>query len=143
MEYAENGELFDYIISKGKLTEYESNKFFHQIIDSIDYIHKMGICHRDLKPENMLLDNNNDLKLIDFGLSNLYYKNELIKTPCGSPGYASPEMLRGENYNGLLSDIWSCGIVLYVMLFGYLPFDDNTENGLYEKIIIGLILFLI
>ena len=137
MEYAENGELFDYIISKGKLTEYESNKFFHQIIDSIDYIHKMGICHRDLKPENMLLDNNNDLKLIDFGLSNLYYKNELIKTPCGSPGYASPEMLRGENYNGLLSDIWSCGIVLYVMLFGYLPFDDNTENGLYEKIIIG------
>ena len=137
MEYAEKGELFHYIISKGHLNEYEANKFFHQLIDSVDYIHQIGICHRDLKPENLLLDNNQDLKLIDFGLSNLYLKNELIKTPCGSPGYASPEMLRGEDYNGLLSDIWSCGVILYVMLFGYLPFDDESEEALYKKIIIG------
>ena len=100
-------------------------------------MHKIGICHRDLKPENMLLDYKKDLKIIDFGLSNLYKKNEKLKTACGSPGYAAPEMIKGEEYNGLLSDLWSIGIILYVMIIGCLPFDDPNENALYEKIIAG------
>lgn len=100
-------------------------------------MHKIGICHRDLKPENMLLDYHKDLKIIDFGLSNLYKKNEKLKTACGSPGYAAPEMIKGEEYSGLLSDIWSIGIILYVMINGYLPFDDPNESVLYEKILSG------
>ena len=137
MELSEKGELFNYIIQNKRLNELESLKFFHQIIDAVDYMHKLGICHRDLKPENMLLDFQNNLKIIDFGLSNLYVMNELLQTPCGSPGYASPEMIKGDKYNGYKSDIWSCGIILYVMLCGYLPFDDETEQKLFEKIIKG------
>lgn len=100
-------------------------------------MHKIGICHRDLKPENILIDYKKDLKIIDFGLSNLYHKNEKLRTSCGSPGYASPEMIKGEDYNGLLSDIWSIGVILYVMIVGYLPFDDPDETNLYKKIIHG------
>ena len=137
MEFAEKGELFNYIIQKKRLNELESLKFFHQIIDAVDYMHKLGICHRDLKPENMLLDFQNNLKIIDFGLSNLYVINELLQTPCGSPGYASPEMIKGDKYNGYKSDIWSCGIILYVMLCGFLPFDEENEQKLFEKIIKG------
>ena len=83
----------------------------------------MRIVHRDLKPENLLLDHNKDIKIVDFGLSNIYAKNELLKTPCGSPCYAAPEMIDGKRYNGLLVDIWSCGIVLFAMICGFLPFD--------------------
>ena len=143
MEYAEGGELFTYINDKNYLSEDESREIFHQIIDGIYYLHKMGICHRDLKPENILFDSieMKRIKIIDFGLSNLYNysdKNkELLETPCGSPGYAPPEMIFGEKYDGLMTDIWSCGIILYAMLFGCLPFDDYEKEKLYMKIIEG------
>ena len=153
MEYAEGGELFNYIIEKGILTEDESRNIYQQIIDAIYYIHQMGICHRDLKPENVLFDSKERkrIKIIDFGLSNLYIagnlsnsnssilskKKDLLETPCGSPGYAPPEMILGCKYEGIMTDIWSSGIILYAMLCGCLPFDDFSEDKLYSKIIKG------
>ena len=146
MEYAEGGELFNYIIEKGNLSEEESRDIFHQIIDGIYYLHRMGICHRDLKPENILFDTKEKkrIKIIDFGLSNLYIysdsnkKKDYLETPCGSPGYAPPEMIFGLKYDGFMTDIWSCGIILYAMLFGCLPFDDYEEEKLYQKIVEGI-----
>lgn len=95
----------------------------------------MRICHRDLKPENLLLDDKNNIKIVDFGLSNTYKDGETLKTACGSPCYAAPEMIAGKRYNGLISDIWSCGIILYAMSCGYLPFEDPNTNKLYKKIL--------
>jgi 5'-AMP-activated protein kinase catalytic alpha subunit len=155
MEYAEGGELFNYIIEKGYLSEDESRNIFHQLIDAIYYIHQIGICHRDLKPENILFDSKERtrIKIIDFGLSNLYLagnvsnpnnnslslssRKDMLETPCGSPGYAPPEMILGCKYDGIMTDIWSSGIILYAMLFGCLPFDDYSEEKLYSKIIKG------
>ena len=158
MEYAEGGELFNHIIEHGYLSEDESRNIFQQLIDAIDYFHQIGICHRDLKPENILFDTDEKkrIKIIDFGLSNLYiagnlsndnnnnnnnmsfsFKKDLLETPCGSPGYASPEMIVGHKYDGLMTDIWSSGVILYAMLCGCLPFDDYTEDKLYYKIIQG------
>ena len=142
MEYAEGGELFNHIINKGHLNENEARNIFQQIIDTIDYIHQIGICHRDLKPENILFDSNEKkrIKIIDFGLSNLYGLGDspnTLETPCGSPGYAPPEMILGVKYKGIMTDIWSSGIILYAMLCGCLPFDDYSEEKLYSKIIKG------
>ena len=144
MEYAEGRELFNYIIEQGYLSEEESRAIFQQIIDAVYYFHKMGICHRDLKPENILFDSKEKkrIKIIDFGLSNLYIytdkeKKDLLETPCGSPGYAAPEMILGIKYDGIKTDLWSCGIILYAMMFGCLPFDDENEDQLYRKIIEG------
>ena len=137
-EYIEGKELLEYLNKKGKLKEIEACKFFHQIISGLDYLHKCGIAHRDFKPENILLTNNNEiLKIIDFGLSNSYKKGQLLKTGCGSPCYVPPEMIKEENYNGALSDIWSAGIILYLMLCGKLPFYDDDNQILYEKILSG------
>lgn len=133
MENCENKELFDYIVSKKKLKEREACKFFQQIIDGIEYIHEMNICHRDLKPENILLDSQNNIKISDFGLSKIY--TNTLSTPCGTPSYAPPEMLKGNEYNGLMSDIWSSGIILFAMLCGYLPFSGKTEDEICNKII--------
>ena len=154
MEFAEGGELFDYIIKKDHLSEEETRYIFHQIIDVIDYMHHIGICHRDLKPENILFDSSHKkIKIIDFGLSNLYYTNDndenydedldfdYLETPCGSPGYAPPEMILGNSYNGLKTDVWSSGIILYAMLCGSFPFDDDSEQILYSKIIKGIFEF--
>jgi 5'-AMP-activated protein kinase catalytic alpha subunit len=137
MEYVNGGELFDYICLKQKLTELEACKFFQEIISGIEYLHKQGIVHRDLKPENLLLNSKKDLKIVDFGLSNIYKKGELLKTPCGSPCYAAPEMILGKQYNGLYVDIWSAGIILYAMVFGSLPFDDPSTDVLYKLITAG------
>lgn len=134
MEYVNGGELFDYIVSKTRVEEREASKFFHQIIAGIEYIHKLKIVHRDLKPENLLLDSNNNIKIVDFGLSNTYNENELLKTACGSPCYAAPEMIGGKKYNGLQVDIWSCGVILFAIVCGYLPFEDPNTNVLYTKI---------
>ena len=136
MEYCENKELFDYIVSKKFLKEKEACRFFQQIIDGVEYLHLSNITHRDLKPENLLLDKNFRIKISDFGLSYIGKNiDSLLDTPCGTPSYAPPEMLRGEKYNGVYSDIWSCGIILYTMLVGNLPCAESKEELIYENII--------
>jgi serine/threonine protein kinase len=137
MEYCEGGELFNYIVKNRRLSDEESAFFFYQLINGLEYIHSLGIVHRDLKPENLLLTNEHLLKIIDFGLSNYFVKDqkELLSTPCGSPCYASPEMVGGKKYNGFKIDIWSSGIILYAMLCGYLPFEDKDNDILFEKIL--------
>ena len=137
MELASNGELFKYIVKKKKLEETEASYFYYQLILGLEAIHKKRIVHRDIKPENLLLKENNVLTIIDFGLSNQYKKNQLLKTSCGSPCYAAPEMILGRKYNGLLVDLWSSGIVLYAMVCGYLPFEDKNNDKLYKKILNG------
>jgi 5'-AMP-activated protein kinase catalytic alpha subunit len=136
MEYAPGGELFDYIVKKKRLPDKEACRFFHQILAGIEYLHKNKICHRDLKPENLLLDENMNIKIVDFGLSNTYKKDtDTLKTACGSPCYASPEMIAGKRYLGLDTDLWSLGVILYAMTVGYLPFEDPDTNKLYKKIL--------
>ena len=137
MEYIPGQELFDYITNKKRLDELESCKFYQQIISGIEYLSKTRVAHRDLKPENLLLDSKKNIKIIDFGLSNTYYENELLSTACGSPCYAAPEILKGEKYKGVEVDIWSSGIILYAMLCGYLPFEDKDNENLFKKIIKG------
>lgn len=133
----ERGELFDYIVEHKRINEAEAARMFHQLIAGIEYIHKIGVVHRDLKPENILLDQGLGIKIVDFGLSNTYKKGEFLKTPCGSPCYAAPEMIKGEKYDGLRVDIWSCGVILFAMLCGYLPFEDPDTPALYKKILSG------
>jgi len=131
MEYCKLGELFDYIVKYKRLSEDESANFFYQLINGVEYIHSQGIAHRDLKPENLLLTEDKTLKIIDFGLSHEFEEEEFLKTKCGSPSYAAPEIISKPNYNGFKIDIWCCGIILYAMLCGYLPFDgdDDAENN--------------
>ena len=135
MEYCSGGELFQHIVKNRRLKEDEAAKMYQQIISGVEYIHKLGIVHRDLKPENLLLDHNNSIKIVDFGLSNLYKHGERLKTACGSPCYAAPEMIKGERYLGLGADIWSSGVILYAMVCGYLPFEDQNTKKLYQKIL--------
>ena len=134
MEYCKNGELFDYIVSKKRLKETEACCFFQQIINGVDYLHKQGIIHRDLKPENLLLDDKYNIKISDFGLSTFFTKNNYLQTACGTPSYAPPEMLEGHEYNGEATDVWSCGIILYAMLCGTLPFSESQEEIIVKKI---------
>lgn len=134
MEYATGGELFDYIVAHNRVKEKEACKFYHQLLSGVEYLHKLGIVHRDLKPENLLLDGNKNIKIVDFGLSNLYKPGELLKTACGSPCYAAPEMIAGKRYSGLRVDIWSSGVILFAMTCGYLPFEDPNTAQLYRKI---------
>ena len=137
MEFCEGGELFNYIVQNKYLSEEKSAFFYYQLINGLDYIHSLGIVHRDLKPENLLLTKDHILKIIDFGLSN-YFKqtqHELLETPCGSPCYASPEMLSGKNYDGFKIDIWATGIILFAMLCGFLPFDHKDNDKLFLKIL--------
>ena len=137
-EYVQGKELNDYLYTKGKLSEQEACKFFHQIISGLSYLHHIGIAHRDFKPENILLTNDNKiLKIIDFGLGNMYKKGQLLKTGCGSPCYIPPEMIKEEGYNAEKSDIWSAGIILYLMLCGNLPFYEEDNQLMYDKIIKG------
>ena len=135
MEYCENGELFNHIVDLQRLSDEEASYFFYQLINGLEYIHSKGVVHRDLKPENLLLGKGNLLKIIDFGLSNFFDGKNLLITPCGSPCYASPEMVSGNNYNGFKIDIWSTGIILYAMVCGYLPFEDEDNDILFKKIL--------
>ena len=134
MEYIKGKELFEIIVHKKKLSELESLRYYQQLISGIEYLGKIRVAHRDLKPENLLIDSKNNLKIADFGLSNIYKHNELLSTACGSPCYAAPEMLAGDKYFGLSADIWSSGIILYTMLCGRLPFEDKDNEVLYKKI---------
>ncbi|XP_074992518.1 maternal embryonic leucine zipper kinase isoform X2 [Calonectris borealis] len=139
LEYCPGGELFDYIISKDRLSEEEARVFFRQIVSAIAYVHSQGYAHRDLKPENLLIDKEHNLKLIDFGLcakpkGGLDYH---LNTCCGSPAYAAPELIQGKAYIGSEADIWSMGVLLYALLCGSLPFDDDNVMAVYRKIMRG------
>ncbi|CAK86928.1 unnamed protein product (macronuclear) [Paramecium tetraurelia] len=135
MEYVKGGELYEYIIKKKYLPEHIAVRYFQQLVFATEYLHSQNITHRDLKPENLLLDENRQLKIADFGLSFISQtKGEYLKTACGSPCYAAPEMLVGKTYEGTKSDIWSCGIILFAMLCGYLPFEHENTQQLYELI---------
>ncbi|KAL4484933.1 hypothetical protein ABPG74_020110 [Tetrahymena malaccensis] len=137
MEYCSQGEVFEYIQKKQRLDEVEASKFYQEILYGIEYLHKLQVVHRDLKPENLLLDINHNIKIVDFGLSNMYKKNELLKTACGSPCYAAPEMIEGKKYESPQVDIWSSGVILFALLCGYLPFEDEDTRKLYDKILKG------
>ncbi|KAL1424734.1 hypothetical protein MTO96_019880 [Rhipicephalus appendiculatus] len=136
LEYCPGGELFDYIVEKERLSEGEARHFFRQIVSAVAYIHSQGYAHRDLKPENLLLDENHNLKLIDFGLCAKPKggMNMNLETCCGSPAYAAPELVMGQEYIGSMVDIWSMGVLLYALLCGCLPFDDENVAVLYRKI---------
>lgn len=138
MEYVSGGELFDYIVKHGRLCEDEARRFFQQIISGVDYCHRHMVVHRDLKPENLLLDQNLNVKIADFGLSNMMMDGEFLRTSCGSPSYASPEIISGRLYAGPEIDIWSCGVILYALLCGTLPFDDEHVPTLFRKIRSGV-----
>ena len=135
MEYVSGGELFDYISDNEKLSEIEACQLYHQIISGIEYLHQLGIVHRDLKPENLLITDDKTIKIVDFGLSNTYKTGELLQTACGSPCYAAPEMISGHFYAGPSVDIWSSGVILFVMISGRLPFEDADTSELYRKIL--------
>ncbi|XP_006718437.1 serine/threonine-protein kinase BRSK2 isoform X5 [Homo sapiens] len=134
LEHVSGGELFDYLVKKGRLTPKEARKFFRQIISALDFCHSHSICHRDLKPENLLLDEKNNIRIADFGMASLQVGDSLLETSCGSPHYACPEVIRGEKYDGRKADVWSCGVILFALLVGALPFDDDNLRQLLEKV---------
>ncbi|KAK9330902.1 kinase-like domain-containing protein [Lipomyces starkeyi] len=137
LEYVEGGELFDYLIKRGRLEEKEAVHYFRQIILGMDYCHKFNICHRDLKPENLLIDKYHNIKIADFGMAALETSGKMLETSCGSPHYASPEIVAGKTYHGAPSDIWSCGVILFALLTGHLPFDDDNIRNLLMKVQAG------
>ncbi|KAF6742784.1 kinase-like domain-containing protein [Ephemerocybe angulata] len=136
LEYA-GGELFNYIVTHGRMSEQRARRFFQQIIHGIEYSHRLKIVHRDLKPENVLLDDDLNVKIADFGLSNEISDGDFLTTSCGSPNYAAPEVIRGGVYAGPEIDVWSSGVILYVMLCGRLPFEDDDVQVLFQKITQG------
>lgn len=133
-EFVSKGELFDHIVDMGKLPKPEARRLFSQLMHGLEFIHGKQICHRDLKPENLLLDEHLNLKIADFGLSNMLRDGEFLRTSCGSPNYAAPELLRGELYAGPEVDTWSSGVILFALLCGCLPFDDDHMPRLMKKI---------
>lgn len=143
LELVTGGELFDKIVSEGKFSEEMARFYFRQLIEGVEYCHSLGVCHRDLKPENLLLDEHGNLKISDFGLSALYVgdpdgdvatRTELLHTTCGTPNYVAPEVLADRGYDGKKADVWSIGVILYVLLAGFLPFDEPTIVALFSKI---------
>ncbi|CAN6169303.1 unnamed protein product [Urochloa humidicola] len=137
LEFIMGGELLDIVATSGRLKEDEARRYFQQLINAVDYCHSRGVYHRDLKLENLLLDINGNLKISDFGLSAIsdQVKNDgLLHTTCGTPNYVAPEVIDGKGYDGALADLWSCGVILFVLLAGYLPFEDDNIASLYKKI---------
>nr|XP_029119892.1 CBL-interacting protein kinase 9 isoform X5 [Elaeis guineensis] len=136
LEFVNGGELFDKIVKHGRLKEDEARRYFQQLINAVDYCHSRGVYHRDLKPENLLLDSYGNLKVSDFGLSAFapqIREDGLLHTACGTPNYVAPEVLNDKGYDGTASDIWSCGVILFVLMAGYLPFDEPNLMALYKK----------
>ncbi|XP_061951623.1 CBL-interacting serine/threonine-protein kinase 24-like [Populus nigra] len=135
LEFVTGGELFDKIVHQGRLEENESRRYFQQLIDAVAHCHCKGVYHRDLKPENLLLDAFGNLKVSDFGLSALPQKGVgLLHTTCGTPNYVAPEVLGNQGYDGAAADVWSCGVILFVLMAGYLPFEETDLPTLYRKI---------
>mmetsp|Transcript_958 Transcript_958/g.1796 ORF Transcript_958/g.1796 Transcript_958/m.1796 type:complete len:727 (-) Transcript_958:722-2902(-) len=142
MELVTGGELFTKILNEGKLPEDLARRYFQNVIDGVDYCHARGVCHRDLKPENLLIeDTSGELKITDFGLSAMRGTStaeelHLLHTQCGSPNYCAPEIITSarKGYNGVMVDVWSCGIILFALLAGYLPFYDENTRNLYKMI---------
>ncbi|CAM0946508.1 unnamed protein product [Alopecurus aequalis] len=141
MEYVPGGQLSDKLSYQGRLDEREAKKYFYQLIDAVDYCHRRGVFHRDLKPENLLIDNQGNLKVSDFGLSVLRKPGQLLSTSCGSPCYVAPEVIQHKTYDGAAVDIWSCGVILFELLTGYLPFQDHSLTNLYRRISRGQFAF--
>lgn len=137
MEYVHGCELFEYLVRHGALPPHKALVFFQQIICGLDYCHKRLVCHRDLKPENLLLDLHLNIKIADFGMTSLNRPGSLLETSCGSPHYCDPMVVSGEKYDGLMADIWSCGVILYAMVTGRLPFDDDNIQRLLQKVQVG------
>lgn len=136
LEYVKGGELFNKVL-KGKIKEDVSRKYFQQLICAVDFCHSRGVYHRDLKPENLLLDDNGNLKVSDFGLSALAESKKqdgLLHTTCGTPAYVAPEVINRKGYDGAKADIWSCGVILFVLMAGYLPFHEPNLMEMYKKI---------
>ena len=130
LEFVDKGELFEHIASSGRLQEQEAIKFFRQMMSAVGFCHSINICHRDLKPENILMTSSGDIKIADFGMAALHQSpGHKLKTSCGSPHYAAPELIKGNDYRGDKADIWSMGIILFAMLSGRLPFDVDTNTG--------------
>ena len=138
-EYVNGGQMLDYIISHGRLKEKQARKFGRQIASALDYCHRNSIVHRDLKIENILISKTGDIKIIDFGLSNLFSPRNHLKTFCGSLYFAAPELLQAKQYTGPEVDVWSFGIVLYVLVCGKVPFDDQSMPQLHAKIKKGVV----
>ncbi|XP_053673249.1 uncharacterized protein LOC128723521 [Anopheles nili] len=136
-EHAAQGEIFDHLVANGRMKEEEAARIFSQIVAAVDYCHRKGIVHRDLKAENVLLDTEMNVKLADFGFSNTFVEGQPLRTWCGSPPYAAPEVFQGVEYDGPKSDIWSLGVVLYVLVCGALPFDGNTLHDLRSVVVAG------
>ena len=135
MENCKRGELFDYIVEHQNLDENEASIFFYQLINGVEYIHSQNIVHRDLKPENLLLTEKKILKIIDFGLSHPFDGTVYLKTKCGSPSYAAPEIINCKEYDGFKTDVWCCGVILYAMLCGFLPFEGENDTELFKSIV--------
>ncbi|KAK3097997.1 hypothetical protein FSP39_015178 [Pinctada imbricata] len=136
-EYASGGEIFDHLVAHGRMNEKEARKKFKQIVAAVSYCHSRHIVHRDLKAENLLLDANLNIKIADFGFSNFFSSNNMLKTWCGSPPYAAPELFEGKEYAAPGVDIWSLGVVLYVLVCGALPFDGSTLMSLRGRVLGG------
>lgn len=137
LELVTGGELFDRIVSAKRFNEDTARRYFQQIVIALHFCHKQGIAHRDLKPENLLVDDKDNIKITDFGLASLQgpaEKSQLLRTVCGTPNYVAPEVLKEKGYVGSFADVWSCGVILFVMMAGYLPFDDPQLNTLFAKI---------
>lgn len=139
LEYVCGADLFERIThhKEQRFNEREARHIFRQLVSALDYCHQNRIIHRDLKPENIMVDENNHIRVIDFGFANLYHPRGYLETNCGSPLYASPEIVQGARYIGPEVDIWSMGVILYAMLSGTLPFEDEQLKGLYAKICAG------
>lgn len=140
VEFAEAGELYEEVAKKEKLTEDHARRYFRQLISAVKHCHSRGVFHRDLKLDNLLLDENDNLKVTDFGLSavkNQIRPDGLLHTVCGTPSYVAPEILAKKGYDGAKADVWSCGVVLFTVTAGYLPFNDYNITVLYRKIYRG------
>lgn len=137
LEYAKGGELFPKILKKGAINYNQARQYFQQLVSALDFCHKKGVYHRDLKPENLLLDENGVLKIADFGLSTFiesHRSNNMLQTMCGTPMYVAPDVLRGKGYCGEKADVWSCGVILFVLLARHYPFYDQNLMEMYRKI---------